>query len=143
MSQSTPDTSILNAETYNALRPILGRIAHDFNNLLTPLVAYPSLLRTYLKQESQGDELVDAIEKAAHDMMHINEQLMLLASQGAASDTDTPLTDVISTVLLQLDQEIDLNRATIVKDIQDDLPPAKLSVPHLSKALANLILNAY
>ncbi len=141
--EKTADISVLEADTFNALRPILGQIAHDFNNLLTPLLAYPSLIKSYLGEDSPGNELIDAISKASEDMIHINEQLMLLASRSIPDKAETPVAELLEQVIAQVSPEIDPARARITLDIQQDLPPVQLSVVHFSKAMRSLLMNAY
>jgi nitrogen-specific signal transduction histidine kinase/CheY-like chemotaxis protein len=141
--ENTADISVLEADTFNALRPILGQIAHDFNNLLTPLIAYPSLLKSYLPEDSQGHELIDAINSASQDMIHINEQLMLLASRGVPDKSETPVAGVIESVIAQVSTEVDLSNVSLVRHMEEDLPSVPLSVEHFSKALRSLLMNAY
>jgi two-component system cell cycle sensor histidine kinase/response regulator CckA len=143
MTEKTAETTILDAETFDAFRPILGQIAHDFNNLLTPLLAYPGLLRTYLGKDSQGNELLDAIDRASRDMIHINEQLMLLASRGVPDRAEHNIPELLESVIARLASEVDLSRIRLVRKIDRDMPKVQVSPEHLSKAVANLLANAF
>ena len=143
MTEKTAESTILDPETFDAVRPILGQIAHDFNNLLTPLLAYPGLLRMYLGKDSQGNELLDAIDRASRDMIHINEQLMLLASRGVPDKAEHSIADLLESVIAHLASEVDLSRIRLIRRVDRDIPRVQVSPEHLSKAVANLLLNAF
>jgi two-component system cell cycle sensor histidine kinase/response regulator CckA len=143
MTDGKASNGILDADTFDACRPILGQIAHDFNNLLTPLLAYPSLVKRYLAEDSPGLELLDAIDKASRDMIHINEQLMHLSSRGGAERTETAPGDAVEIVLEQFATVTDLSSTRITKDIDPSTPPVALSLEQFSNAFLGILNNAY
>lgn len=142
MTTSQTDSTILDAESFNACRPLLGQIAHDFNNLLTPLLAYPSLVKSHLPDGSPALDLVDAMDKASRDMIHINEQLMLLSSRGNPDKAEMTITDIIVSTLARLAAEHDVSDTIIRKNIEENLPITNVNADQLSRALEGIIKNA-
>ena len=56
------------------------QIAHDFNSLLIPLKTYPTLLKNKLPEGSECREYCDTMEKIAHRLLQVNDQLLALMS---------------------------------------------------------------
>lgn len=138
----TDDKTILDADSFDACRPMLGQIAHDFNNLLTPLLAYPSLLKSYMPPDSPGNELLEAIDKASRDMIHINENLMLLASKGTPDKAAVNIADTIESALSRFAGSRDLTNVRISRDIDTTIPALPLNTEHFSRALESVLANA-
>ncbi len=143
MTNGNHTNTTLDADSFDACRPILGQLAHDFNNLLTPLLAYPSLLKTYMPADSQGHELLQAIDKASRDMIHINENLMLLASKGTPDKAEVAIADTVESSIARFAGTHDLSNIRIVRDIDTAIPPLPLNTEHFSRALDSVLANAY
>lgn len=141
MSRHNIGKDILDAKTFCACRPLIGQIAHDYNNLLTPLLAYPGLIKYHLSNPSYSD-MLDAIEKAARDMIHINEQLMLLSSNGSHGQMESSVIDIINAALLGLKESPRYYENEMDLQIADDLPPVSVNMDLIAHGLLNLIMNA-
>lgn len=141
MPRQNLDKTILDVNTFSACRPLIAQIAHDFNNLLTPLLAYPALIKHHLSEPSYG-EMLDSIEKAAHDMIHINEQLMLLSSNSSTGKTEVPADEIISSAIIRLKEYPEYATAGVNVQIAENLPTVNVSVDLMAHAVLNLLLNA-
>ncbi|MBN1671325.1 MAG: response regulator [Kiritimatiellae bacterium] len=82
----TTEAQLARAKRLETAGTVAGQIAHDFNNLLTPLMAYPALIRKDLPDGAAGREILDIMEKTAHDMAHITQQLLSLSRRGHVVD---------------------------------------------------------
>jgi len=78
---------ILEGERFAAIWAVIDRTTHDVNNLLLPVIAYPALVRRELREDSRAREMVDGIEGAGENILHIMRQLMALRpNQGTVQE---------------------------------------------------------
>lgn len=82
MTDSGQPKAVWDGSGSDAVKQALGRVGHDFGNLLTPLMAYPGLIRAELADDSKGHDLLDAVERAAEDMVRITRQMLQLSLTG-------------------------------------------------------------
>jgi signal transduction histidine kinase len=85
---------ILEGDRYAAVTVFCERVTHDFNNLMLPMIAYPFLLRSELREGGQGRSMVDAMEQAANSMLHITQQLAALLPNGAGMQESADLVKI-------------------------------------------------
>jgi len=119
---------------------VAGQVAHDFNNLLGPLMAYPSLMRDEIPQDSTLHAYLDDMEKAAQQIADINLQLLTLGRRGHHVMEAIDLNAVIDTALsnhFHVPPHI-----TVEKHLADDLLKINASNAQLIRVLSNLFANA-
>jgi PAS domain S-box-containing protein len=134
------------ARRMESLGILAGGVAHDLNNMLGPLVGYPELILRKLSEDSPVRQQVVRMGRSAKDAADVIQDLLTLARRGRYEMEPTDLNEVIRGYL---------DSPAAVKMIETN-PHVKLhvsladescsiigSTPHLSKAIMNLIVNAF
>jgi len=127
------------ANRMEALVQVASQIAHDFNNLLSPLVAYPSLIRNALPEDSPVHDMLDDIEYTAGKIAETNRDLLTLGRAGHFESSPISLNDLVrksvSTQKFRSDVELETKFAS-------NLPLILGSEAQLVRVIVNLIVNA-
>lgn len=120
---------------------IAGQVAHDFNNLLGPLFAFPKFIKESLPEGDLAIQYLDNIEKAAEQMAEINQQLLTLGRRGHYNQVPLNLNEIINQTLSRFEPMPD----TIIleKDLAPDLKSFTGGASQISRAISNLITNAF
>lgn len=142
MKKESHDPMILDADDFEIVSAIVGRIAHDFNNLVTPLLAYPGLIKRGLPDGAKERELLDVIEKTAQDMVHITSQLLTLSSLKETGQLVLNVNAVVKDAVLWLKKEVKIENITVETDLSENMPKIKCSAEQIMTALQNLCRNA-
>ncbi|MDP6525483.1 MAG: ATP-binding protein [Kiritimatiellia bacterium] len=95
MSRDSDSQFKFDKSSLEAIKVVLGRVGHDFSNLITPLMAYPSLIRTDLPEGSRGLELLDVVEKTASDLVHLSRKMLDLSFCGDFEKQTIDLNDLV------------------------------------------------
>ncbi len=134
------------AEAMESLGALAGGVAHDLNNILGPLVGYPELLLMKLPEDSPLREDILQIKQAASRAADEVQDLLTLSRR--AHYLMSPLN--INTMIKNLINCPEFNKLKeesseirLEVNPSDNLLPVKGSENHLSKALMNLVINAY
>jgi CheY-like chemotaxis protein len=106
MSRNSDSQFKFDEGSLEAIKAVLGRVGHDFSNLVTPLMAYPSLIRTDLPEGSRGMELLDVVEKTASDLVHLSRQMLDLSFCGDFEKQTIDLNDLILEAAAELKRGI-------------------------------------
>ena len=117
------------------------QISHDFTSLLVPLKSYPALLKSKLPKDNECLEYCDTMEKIAHRLMQMNDQLLALMS---FNRQDNVVFDV-NMILIEA--------KNLVKDyfkdefiVESDVPKERFNVSgrpeQLYRVFFNLFVNA-
>ncbi len=102
---ASTEAGVVDDAVRQALRLFAGRLAHDFNNLLTPLLAYPSLIRSDLPEGGVSRDLMDTLEETAETMAHIAGRLADFALPCGRAKHPLCIDDVLKEILIQLEQD--------------------------------------
>ncbi|MBN1584228.1 MAG: response regulator [Anaerolineae bacterium] len=134
------------AQRMESLGVLAGGVAHDLNNILGPLVAYPDLILLDLPDRSPIREDVLQIKTAAERAAAVVQDLLTLARRGAYQMMPLALNSVVREYTRSLSfTELKVKNPAVLYDI--DLAPDLLnisgSIPHLTKAVMNLVTNAF
>ena len=127
------------ANRMEAMVRVASQIAHDFNNLLSPLVAYPSLIRNALPDDSPAHEMLDDIEYTAGKIAETNRDLLTLGQAGHFESRPISLNDLVRKAV---------SAKTFSNDVQletrfaSDLPLILGSEAQLVRVVVNLVVNA-
>ncbi|UCC79679.1 MAG: PAS domain S-box protein [Candidatus Zixiibacteriota bacterium] len=119
---------------------IAGQVAHDFNNLLAPLITYPEFVRRDLSKNHPALPYLKDIEKAAHKIADINQQLLTLGRRGHYNLVPLNLNDVIGETLNELKPFP--NTLVIETELAGDLLNIKAGRAQIHRVLSNMINNA-
>jgi len=124
-----------------SLGTLASGIAHDFNNLLGAMLAQAELATTELATGSHPDEALEQIREVAIRGSDIVRQLMIYA--GKEGDVLEP-TDVSKAVegMLGLLKVTVSPHATLVTDLDQNLPAVKARPAQLRQIVMNLVVNA-
>ncbi|MCK4656503.1 MAG: response regulator, partial [candidate division Zixibacteria bacterium] len=114
--------------------------AHDFNNLLAPLIGYPDMIRDELPANHPVLEYVHDMEKSAHQIAEINQQLLTLGRRGHYNLEPVNLNEVVMAAVRELEPlPVSLSFET---HLSQDLMNTMAGRAQLHRVLANLISNA-
>ncbi|MBN1136494.1 MAG: response regulator [Anaerolineae bacterium] len=125
---------------------LAGGVAHDLNNILSPLVAYPDLIMMDLPQDSGIRQDLAQIKRSAEKASAIVQDLLTLARRGTYHMTLLNLNLVVEAYLTAPSfsaLKARYPQVAVSADLCPDLPSISGSEPHLSKALMNLVINAF
>lgn len=134
------------AERMEAIGVLAGGVAHDLNNMLGPLVGYPELLLRKLPEDSPYRKQIERIGNSAQSAADIIQDLLTLARHGRYDMKPISLNDVIRQYLdsAGFNKKNEDNTGVHVScHLDDNLPLINGSIPHLSKVVMNLIVNAF
>lgn len=124
---------------------LAGGVAHHLNNILSGLVSYPDLLLMDLPEESFLRKPILTIKRSGERAAEIVEDLLTLTMHGMGAGEVINLNQIISAYENSSEYERLKTyhpRIQLTKQLAEDLQPVTGSMEHLSKALANLLLNA-
>jgi signal transduction histidine kinase/CheY-like chemotaxis protein len=142
---------VLQQERLRALGQMASGIAHDINNAISPVALYTeSLLEKEAGLSERGRAQLETIQRAVDD---VAETVARMREFYRPRDREAECLQVVLNPLVQ--QVIDLTRARwrdmaqqagivvdVVTDLQDLLPPVRVSEVEFREALTNLVLNA-
>jgi hypothetical protein len=139
--QAQAEQSLRQAHRMEAVGQLAGGIAHDFNNLLQAILSYSEFLSDAIDSESELQQDVAEVQKAAHRAAGLTRQLLVFSRQHVA----TP-------VLIDLNDSIrgaeHLLRSTLGEDVEltcqtsDDPCLVLADIGELELLLMNLAVNA-
>jgi len=134
------------AERMESLGVLAGGVAHDLNNMLGPLVGYPELILRKLPEDSPVRKHIGRIGRAAKDAADVIQDLLTLARRGRYEMAPLDINDMIRGYL-DSPSFINLMESrpdiTLEQRLYDAPGAISGSVPHLSKVIMNLIVNAF
>jgi two-component system cell cycle sensor histidine kinase/response regulator CckA len=139
-------SSLQQAERLKSLAILAGGVAHDLNNTLVPLVSHAEMILLGLPEDSPLRRRVESMGKAAEDAGEIISDLMTLARRGRYDMKSTSLNAAITAYL---DSPAFETLKEIHPYVQVDVSLTQSlglingSDTHLSKAVMNLIINAF
>ncbi|MEZ5360314.1 MAG: response regulator [Candidatus Zixiibacteriota bacterium] len=134
------------AERMEAIGVLAGGVAHDLNNMLGPLVGYPELLLRKMPEDSPYRRQIEKIGNSAQSAANIIQDLLTLARRGRYEMSPISLNDVINQFLDSAafaKKCEDYPQVKVAYRLGNDLPLISGSIPHLSKVIMNLIVNAF
>ncbi|MBN2227443.1 MAG: PAS domain S-box protein [candidate division Zixibacteria bacterium] len=134
------------AERMKSLGVLAGGVAHDLNNMLGPLVGYPELILRKLPDDSPVRKQVQRIGNAARDAADVIQDLLTLARRGRYEMAALDINEVVRGYLDSpsfiglMEKRPDV---TVEQYLHDAHYAIQGSIPHLSKVVMNLIVNAF
>jgi signal transduction histidine kinase/CheY-like chemotaxis protein len=140
------EAQLKQAEKMEAIGKLAAGVAHDLNNILSGLVTYPDILLLDLPENSELREFLLIIKQSGEKAAAIVQDMLTLSRQGMAEKKVININKIIDDYLhspehLQLQANQPLIRLEV--DLQEELFNINGSPVQLSKALMNLLNNAF
>jgi signal transduction histidine kinase len=140
------EAQLKQAEKMETIGKLAAGVAHDLNNILTGLVGYPDMLLLDLPEESHLRQSLLIIKQSGEKAAAIVQDMLTLSRQGMAEKKVININQVIDDYLhspeyRQLRANQPLVRLEV--DLQEELLNVNGSPVQLSKALMNLLNNAF
>jgi two-component system, cell cycle sensor histidine kinase and response regulator CckA len=129
------------AQKMEAIGRLAGGVAHDFNNVLSAIFGYVDLLREGFAEESQTQQDLGEIRKAAERASGLTRQLLAFSRQQVLEPVVLNLNDLVEDFEKML-------RRVIGEDIDLRLAPARdlgnvrADPGQVQQVLMNLVVNA-
>jgi len=119
---------------------IAGQVAHDFNNLLAPLITYPEFIKRDLSANHPALSYLKDIEKAAHKIADINQQLLTLGRRGYYNLVPLDINEVIRETLNEL---VSLPETLVIDtELAGDLLNINAGRAQIHRMISNMINNS-
>ena len=135
------DAQLAQAQKMDAVGQLTGGVAHDFNNLLTPIVGSLDLLRRRHHDDERTQKMVAGALEAAERAATLTQRLLAFARRQAlqpkAVDIGALMAGIIELIRRTLGPTI-----TVVLEVPQLLPAARVDPNQLELALLNLAINA-
>jgi len=134
------------AQRMESLGMLASGVAHDLNNILGPLAAYPDIIRTLIAADSPALKHLDKIESSAKKAAEAVQDLLMMARRDRYEMTTLDLNSIVNDYLespefIQLRNKHEAISAEI--NLADDRLKVMGSPLHLTKLVANLVINAF
>jgi two-component system cell cycle sensor histidine kinase/response regulator CckA len=129
------------AQRLEGLGVLAGGIAHDFNNLLTPILGDASLALMDLPEDSPLRARLQRIQRAARQAGALTHQMLAYAGKGPLQVAPLDLSSLVREIGQLLESSVG-QRATLVIELADDLPPLEGDAGQLAQVVMNLLTNA-
>lgn len=140
------ENRLLQAQKMEVIGNLAAGISHDLNNILSGLVSYPDLLLLEIPPDSPIRKKVTIIQRSGQKAAAIVQDLMALARRGVTINEVINVNTIIKEYLASPEYDNLKKRhpqTTVELDLQSDLMNIKGSPVHLSKALMNILGNAF
>jgi two-component system cell cycle sensor histidine kinase/response regulator CckA len=134
------------SERMESLGLLAGGVAHDLNNLLGPMVAYPDLLLSQVREGSQEHEIIMEIKRSGARAAAVIRDLLTLARRGRFTPEVINLNDLVATSMKSaafLELQKTYPEITLAVRTEPDIPNIAGSESNLLKVLMNLVINAF
>lgn len=134
------------AERMEAIGKLAAGVAHDLNNILSGLVSYPDLLLMDIPKNSRLQRSITLIQQSGIKAAAIVQDLLSLARQATGERNIVNLNDVVNEYLHSPEYKELIShhpRVHTEVNLHADLLNVESSSVHLSKALMNLLHNAF
>jgi signal transduction histidine kinase len=140
------EAQLKQAEKMEVIGKLAAGVAHDLNNILSGVVSYPDIMMLDLPEESELRQFLLIIKQSGEKAAAIVQDMLTLSRRGMAEKKVININRIIDDYLhspeyLQLRSNRPLVRLEV--DLQEELFNIKGSPVQLSKALMNLINNAF
>lgn len=134
------------AERMESIGILAGGVAHDLNNMLGPVVGYPEVILRKLPDDHPVRKHVERIGASAQKAADVIQDLLTLARRGRYEMKPMNLNDLVREYLETpsfLEKQSDRPDVSVKIRLHENLSNIIGSEFHLTKALMNLVVNAF
>jgi len=124
-----------------ALGELMSTTTHEFNNVLTTIINYAKLGLRH-KDQPTRDKSFEKILSAGNRAAKITANILGFARNRSNQQEPTDLAALVDDALLLLEREMVKYRIVVDRQIQPDLPPARVCGNQIQQILLNLLINA-
>ena len=132
---------IQKAQKMESLGLLAGGIAHDFNNLLVGMLGHAGLALMELDSTSTVRPLVRKIETAALRASELTKEMLAYSGKGKFIVEPIDLSELVREMAKLLEVSIS-KKASLVLNLESDLPPVEGDSTQIRQIVMNLITNA-
>lgn len=139
------EAKLQRAEKMEAIGTLAGGVAHDLNNILSGIISYPELLLLDLSADSPLRKPLETIKQSGERASATVQDLLTMARRGVATKETLNLNTVIREQLAgpEIQQLAHYHpEVQLIDHLDENLTNLSGSLPHISKCIMNLILNA-
>jgi len=141
-SGSKPESLIRNADHFEIMRVVAGRIAAEIAQHLTPLTAYPQVIRQGMDSENENLPFVYKIESSAKEIDFIVHQLLLLSDNPNHEEQMLNINEIVDKIVVQAKKQPNVFARSIEGEFDPDLSEVYGAHDEIMGAIENLCMNA-
>lgn len=146
LEQARLQQQLMNARKMEALGTLAGGVAHDLNNILSGISSYPDLLLEDIAADDPLYQSLTDIKHSGEKAAAVVNDLLTLARRGVPVNDTLGLNQIVQEYLSS-PEHARLQKAhpyvVLETQLEAVLPAMLGSSVHLSKALMNLVTNAF
>jgi PAS domain S-box-containing protein len=135
------ERKLLHAQKLESLGVLAGGIAHEFNNLLLTILGNLDLALMKLTPVSPAHEYVDRAVQAAHCSAGLAAQMLAYSGKGTFVVQSINLSELVEAISHLLESSL-TKTATLVMNLQRDIPDIDADVGQIQQVVMKLITNA-
>ena len=135
------EARVRQSQKMESLGVLAGGIAHDFNNLLTSIMGNAELALSEVPADHPVCELLEEIEVASKRAAELSGHMLAYSGHGKFVVEDINLNTIISDLSSFMDSSV-TQRAKIICDLKNDLPPLRGDTTEIRQLALNLVANA-
>ncbi len=146
LEQARLQQQLMNARKMEALGTLAGGVAHDLNNILSGISSYPDLLLEDIPADDPLYQALTDIKHSGEKAAAVVNDLLTLARRGVSVNDTLVLNQIVQEYLGSPEYgRLQKTHPHVVLETQLEtvLPDMLGSAVHLSKALMNLVTNAF
>lgn len=134
------ERALVQAQRFDAMGQVAGRVAHDFNNLLTLIIGYASILRRGIDDEKQLSMIAN-IEDASKRAAKLTQQMLDMTRQKVDSGVVIDLGKAVSGLSAVLARVVGPGVELRIRCSRNVIK-VRLDPSEMEQIIVNLVINA-
>ncbi len=129
-------------EKLASMGTLAAGVAHEINNPLAVILGFTDLLLEKAKPGTETEDLLKTIERQALNAKRVVENLLSFARYNEPKEEMVDINRCLETVLSVMGNTINLNKISVVKELQKNLPTVKGDAGEIQQVFFNIINNS-